>query len=198
MQVVPPAAREEYDRGESSIKNKDSQAGIDSLKKAIEIFPSYFDALDLLGTEYVQLGQFDNATPILTRALAVNNRAASSMFFLGVAYLKLNHFDEAIEWLQNAAAQSSGNPNVYMMLGLAYGNKQSLDEAETALKKAYELGGADAADAHLYLAGIYNKRERYGDAWRELELYLKEAKGLKDTTQIKEMIGKLKAKEKAK
>jgi Flp pilus assembly protein TadD len=198
MQVVPPAAREEYDRGESSIKNKDSQAGIDSLKKAIEIFPSYFDALDLLGTEYVQLGQFDNATPILTRALAVNNRAASSMFFLGVAYLKLNHFDEAIEWLQNAAAQSSGNPNVYMMLGLAYGNKQSLDEAETALKKAHELGGADAADAHLYLAGIYNKRERYGDAWRELELYLKEAKGLKDTTQIKEMIGKLKAKEKAK
>jgi hypothetical protein len=66
------------------------------------------------------------------------------------------------------------------------------------LKKAYELGGTDAADAHLYLAGIYNKRERYGDAWRELELYLKEAKGLKDTTQIKEMIGKLKAKEKAK
>lgn len=198
MQVVPPAAREEFDRGSSSIKNKDTQAGIDALNKALEIFPTYFDALDLLGTEYVKRGQFDIATPILTRALAVNNRAASSMFYLGVAYLKRNHFDEAIEWLQNAAAQSSGNPNVYLMLGVAYGNKQSLDEAETALKKAHQLGGADAAEAHLYLAGIYNKRERYGEAWRELESYLKEAKGLKDTTQIKEMISKLKAKEKAK
>ena len=64
------------------------------------------------------------------------------------------------------------------------------------MKKAYEQGGADAADAHLYLAGIYNKREKFGDAWRELELYVKEAKGLKDKSQLREMIARLKAKEK--
>jgi Flp pilus assembly protein TadD len=120
------------------------------------------------------------------------------MYALGVAHLKLNHFKEAIESLQNAAARDAANPNIFMMLGLAYGHNNSLDESETALKTAYQLGGSSVADAHLYLAGLYNKRERYGEAWRELELYLKEAKGLKDTTQIKEMISKLKAKEKAK
>jgi len=120
------------------------------------------------------------------------------MYWLGFAYLKLSRLNESIEWLQNAAARDSGNPNVQMALGLAYGNNNSLDQAETALRTAYQLGGAGAADAHLYLAGLYNKRERYGEAWRELELYLKEAKGLKDTTQIKELIAKLKAKEKAK
>jgi len=46
------------------------------------------------------------------------------------------------------------------------------------------------------LAGIYNKREKFGDAWRELELYVKEAKGLKDKSQLREMIARLKAKEK--
>ncbi len=132
------------------------------------------------------------------RALAVNDKAPTSMYALGVAYLKLKRFNESIEWLQNAATQDAGNPNVHLMLGLAYGNINSLDQAETALRTAYQLGGAGAADAHLYLAGIYNKRERYGEASRELELYLKEAKGLKDTTQIKEMIAKLKAKEKEK
>lgn len=198
MQVIPPAARAEYDRGVSSLKDKDPAVGIESLKKAIAIFPDYFDALELLGTQYVKLLQFENAIPILVHALAVNNKARSSMYALGVAYLNFNRLDESIEWLQNAAAQDSGNPNVYMMLGLAYGKKQSLDLAETAFKKAYQLGRANAADAHLYLAGIYDKRARYGDEWRELELYLKEARGVKDATKIKEMIGKLKEKEKGK
>lgn len=202
VQVVPPPAREEFNRG-ASVIDKDPPLGILSLKKAIEIFPDYFDALELLGTKYVKVGlsekntaQFESAIPILTRALTVNNKAASSMYALGVAYLKINQLKESIEWLQNSIALDSVNPNAYLMLGLAYGGSGSLDQAETALKKAYEQGGSDAADAHLYLAGLYNKREKYGEASRELELYLKEAKGLKDKTQIKEMIAKLKAKTK--
>jgi len=195
-QDVPAKAREEFNRGLTNLNNKDG--GIDPLKKALEIFPDYFDALELLGSQYAKLGQYENAAPVLARALAVNDKAAISMYWLGFSYLKLNRINESIEWLQNAASRDAGNPNVFMALGLAYGNNNSLDQAETALKNAYQLGGPAAADSHLYLAGLYNKRERFGEAWRELELYLKEAKGLKDTTQIKEMISKLKEKEKAK
>lgn len=194
VQVIPPAARDEYQRGASTV-GKDSESGISSLKKAIEIFPDYYDALDLLGTQYVKLKQFETAVPILSRALQVNDKSGSSMYWLGVAYLRSNHLKESIEWLTNAAGQDSGNANVYMMLGLAYGYSGSLDESETALKKAYQLAGPEVADVHLYLAGLYSKREKHAEAVKELELYLKEAKGLKDKTQIKEMIAKLKAKE---
>jgi Tfp pilus assembly protein PilF len=196
-QVIPPPAREEFTRAVSNL-NKSSASGIDSLKKAVEIFPDYFDALELLGTQYAKLGQFQDAAPILARALAVNDKATISMYWLGFSYLKLNRFNESIEWLQNASTLDSANPNVFMALGLAHGLNNSLDEAESALKTAYKLGGPGAADSHLYLAGLYNKRERYGEAWRELELYLKEAKGVKDPAQIKEMISKLKIKEKEK
>jgi tetratricopeptide (TPR) repeat protein len=120
------------------------------------------------------------------------------MYGLGVAYLNTNHFEEALNWLQRAAEGDPSNPNVFMMQGLAFGRIGRLVESETALKKAYKLGGAMAADVHLYLAGIYNKLERFGEAWRELELYLKEAKGVKDKTKINEMISNLKEKEKAK
>jgi tetratricopeptide (TPR) repeat protein len=109
----------------------------------------------------------------------------------------MGQLKDEIELLQASIGIDSVNPNAYLMLGIAYGNSGSIDQAEAALKKAYEQGGADAADAHLYLAGIYNKRARFGDAWRELELYLKEAKGLKDKTQIREMIARLKEKEKS-
>ena len=196
-QTIPPPALEEFNRG-ASVINKDPAAGILALQKATEIFPDYFDALELLGTQYVKLGQFANAAPILVRALAVNDKSPSSMYSLGFTYLKLNRFAESIEWLQKAAERDAGNPNVFMMLGLAYGNNNFLGESETALKTAYQLGGANAADAHLYLAGIYNKRERYPEAVKELELYLKEAKGLKDPAQVKEMIAKMKAKGKGK
>ena len=117
------------------------------------------------------------------------------MYGLGVAFLNLKRLEQSISWLQQAADGDPANADVFMKLGIAYGNSGALSESETALKKAKELG---LADAHLYLAGIYNKQEKYGEAWRELELYLKEAKGLKDKTKINEMITSLKAKEKAK
>jgi lipopolysaccharide biosynthesis regulator YciM len=196
-QVIPQTAREEYNHGAGSIK-KDPEAGILALKKAIEIFPDYYDALELLGTEYVKTGQYENGIPLLLRAVEVNNKAYPSMYGLGVAFLKLNRFDESVEWLQKAAAGNPGNPNVFMMLGVANGSLGALSESETALKKAYQLGGAQAGESHWYLAGIYNKQQRYGEAWRQLEMYLKEGKDIKDKAKVNELIVSLKAKEKAK
>jgi len=197
-QPVPEAARAEYERGSNSLKNDKPEPGIAALKKAIEIFPDYYDALELLGTEYVKRGEFNLAAPILTHALEVNRRAPKSLYALGVAYLKLNRFAESVELLQKAAEQDPSNANVYMMLGLASGNNRALDQAEAAFKKALQLSGANVAEAHFYLAGIFNKQERYHEAWRELELYLKEAKDIKDREQVRSMIEKLKAKDKAK
>jgi tetratricopeptide (TPR) repeat protein len=196
-QVIPSTAREEYSHGASSLK-KDPAAGILALKKAIEIFPDYYDALELLGTEYVKTGQYENGTALLVRAVEINSKAYASMYYLGVAFLKLNRFDESVEWLQKAGAGDPGNANVFMMLGVVHGTRGALSESETALKKAYQLGGAQAAESHWYLAGIFNKQQRYGEAWRQLEIYLKEARDIKDKAKINDLIASLKAKEKAK
>jgi tetratricopeptide (TPR) repeat protein len=194
VQIIPQPALEEFNRGASSIR-KDPAGGILALTKAIEIFPDYYDALELLGTEYLASGQFDKAIPMLLHAVEINTKAYKSMYGLGVAFLNLKRLEESISWLEKAANGDSVNADVFMKLGIAYGNSGALSESETNLKKAHQLG---LPDALLYLAGIYNKQEKYGDAWRQLELYLKEAKGLKDKTKINEMIANLKAKEKAK
>src|SRR5262249_20604900 len=106
-QPTPEAARAEYERGLSGLKNNKPEPAIAALKKAIEIFPDYYDALELLGTEYVKRGEFDLALPILTHAVDVNRRAPKSLYALGVAYLKLNRFAESVELLQKAAEQDS-------------------------------------------------------------------------------------------
>lgn len=196
-QDVPKAARSEYERGTNHLKGSKTDQGIASLKKAVELFPDYFDALELLGMEYVKAGQFEAAIPVLMHAIEINKRAPKCFYSLGVACLKLSRLPEAIEWLGKSAQLDGGSVNTQMMLGLAYGSNGEFDKSESAFKKTLQLGGPAAAEAHYYLTGLYNKQERYREAWQELELYLKEAKNLKDPNQIKAMIANLKEKEKA-
>ncbi|MEP7342512.1 MAG: tetratricopeptide repeat protein [Acidobacteriota bacterium] len=196
-QTIPDAARIEYERGAEAVKGDKFEQADAALKKAIGLFPDYFLALELLGTEYVKRGQFDLALPLLAHAVEVNRRAPKSLYALGVANLKLNHLAESIEWLKKAASEDSSNPNTYVMLGQAYGNNREYDQSATALKKAIALGGNQVAEVHFYLASIYNKQGKYAEAVKELEIYLKEGKDI-DRVKIKAAIDSLKAKEKAK
>lgn len=197
-QEVPKAAQKEMERATKDLKSNYSELGIASLKKAIEVFPDYFAALELLGLEYLKIGQYDLAVQSLTRATVVNKRASRSMYGLGVAFMKLSQLPEAIEWFLKSEQIDPKNPNTSMMLGLAYGNSGDLAKSEAAFRKSLQLGGEAAAEAHYYLTGLYNKQERYHEAWQELELFLKEAKNVKEPSQIKAMIASLKEKEKAK
>lgn len=198
VQEVPGAAKADYERALNFLKSGKTEAAIAALKKAVDKFPTYFDALELLGTEYVKARQFAAGLLILSRALEVNQRAPRSLYALGVARLKLGQPDEAIEAFKKAAELNPNNPNVPMMTALAYGRIGDLAKSEVAFKKALQLGGAAMAEARVHLASVYEKQERYSEAVRELELYLREAKNVNDPQRIRSMIEKLnkKAKEK--
>jgi tetratricopeptide (TPR) repeat protein len=195
-QDVPPAANSEFERGAREIKSNRIEPGIEALKKAIEIFPQYFLALEMLGTEQVKRGNYEEAVPLLTTAIEVNRSAPKSLYALGVAQLKLNRQDESIESLKASLEFDPQNANAYMMLGIAQGNKKLFDESEGSFRKAYELGRERLPEVHLYLAALYNRQERFAAAVAELELFLKEAKDIKNRAQIEEMLSKMKAKAK--
>lgn len=194
-QDIPKPALKEFEKATKELKNGKADQAVPALKKAIEVFPDYFEALELLGIEYVKTGQYDAAITVLTHALEINKRSARSMYGLGVAYLKLSRLQEAVSWLEKSAQAEPASANTQMMLGLAYGTGGAFDKSEAALKKALQTGGTAAAEAHFYLAGLYNKLNKYADARQELEIFLKESKSIKDPAQIKAMIESLKQKE---
>ena len=99
-QNVPPAARNEYERALKSLKANKQEQAIVALKKALELFPDYYDALETLGVEYVKTAQHETALPLLVRALELNKSGTRSLYGLGVAYLNLNRYNEAIERLE--------------------------------------------------------------------------------------------------
>ena len=198
VQEVPAEARKEYERGAAMLqKTEQRKEGIETLKKAIEIFPSYFDALELLGTDYVNNKEYEPAIPVLTRAIEVNRRAYQSLNLLSVAQYNLKQLPEAVESMRRAITLNQGSANANLWLGMLLKQSGKLDEAETYLKQADHLAGSKSADAHWQLALLYNQLKRYTEAADQLELFLKTQPEAKDTELIKKLIQRLRQQSRA-
>ena len=191
VQEVPEQARKEYERGVALLKKTEQRKeGVESLKKAIGIFPLYFDALALLGSEYVKEQEYDPAIPVLTKAVEVNGRAYQSLYALSVAQHNLKLLPEAVESMRRAITLNQSSVNANLWLGMLLRQTDKLDEAETYLKQANQLASSKLPEAHWQLALLFNQLKRYKEAADELELFLKLQPDAKDTELIKKLIEK--------
>jgi tetratricopeptide (TPR) repeat protein len=189
VQEVPENARKEYDRAAELLQKDDrGKEGVDTLKRAIEIFPMYFAALELLGTEYVKRQEFELAIPLLTKAIEVNRRAYPSLYALSVAQYNLKQVPQAIESIRRAIVLNGGSVNANLWLGMLLRQTDKLDEAETYLKQADKLSESKSSEAHWQLALLFNQLKRFKEAADELELFLKVQPNSKDTELIKKLI----------
>lgn len=191
VQEVPEQARREFDRGSELLKNDRRREGVVALKKAVEIFPSYFAALELLGMEYVKQQEYEPAIDVLTKAVEVNRRAYQSLYGLSVAQQSLKQLPQAVESMRRAITLNPASVNANLWMGMLLRQSARLDEAETYLKQADKLAESKSADAHWQLALLFNDLKRYREAADELELFLKVQPDSKDTELIKKLIQRL-------
>jgi tetratricopeptide (TPR) repeat protein len=192
VQEVPEPARKEFVQGVNLLRRKEQRAeALLKLNKAIEIFPSYYEALELLGNEYVKDEKYQEALPVLTKALEVNKRAYHSLYSLSVAQYNLKQLPDAVDLMRRAITlnPSSVNANLWFGMLLRYSNK--LGEAEIYLKQADQLAGSKNAEAHWQLALLYNQLKKPKEAADHLELFLKLQPDSRDADNIKKLIQRL-------
>lgn len=194
VEEVPTEARKLYTKAAEQLADK-KDTGLDDLKQAIQIAPSYYAALDLLGTEYVKRSQFKEAIPYLIKAVEVNGRSFSSSYALGVAQLNLKQNKEAVAALKSATEIYPQSPNAQLRYGTALRISGDNENAEKTLLKAKELlKKTPIAEVHWQLALLYNKIEKYQKAADELELFLKVQPDSTNAEQIKKLIAQLRDK----
>ena len=194
-QVVPPEAERVYQTAIGNISKGEKESAIKELKRAIEIFPTYFLALQQLGLLYIDVEKDEQAIEPLTKAIKVNAQAANSHLGLGMAYVNLDRLEKAVPELNTAINLDPRLFRAHLFLGMAFITMGKLDDAEKLLKQAYSIGGPkQASAAHLYLTSIYNTRKEYQKAIDELEAYLKENPKAPNAPNIQQAITKLKAK----
>lgn len=192
VQEVPEQARKEYERGAELLQRPDQRKeGFETLKKSIEIFPDYFAALELLGTEYIKERDYEPAIPVLTKAIDVNRRSYQCLNLLSVAQYNLQQLPQAVESMKRAIAIDNKSTNANLWLGMLLRQTGQLDEAETYLKQADQLAGSKLPEAHWQLALLFNQLKRYKEAADHLELFLKVQPEAKDTALIKKLIQRL-------
>jgi Tfp pilus assembly protein PilF len=194
VQEVPQNAIKLYEAGVEDLNNKKENEGFDKLKKALELFPNYFLALDRLGTEYVVRGHYAPAFVLLTKAVEINPRSFSSTFGLGLASYRLQQVDKAIEHLKRSTEIYDKHSGAYLWLGIALHHNKKLSQAEAALNQANKLSKGESAEVHWQLARVYKDQKRYREAANELELFLKYKPETAEIEKIKEMINTLRQK----
>ena len=192
VQEVPEAARKQYQKATDLLdKSNRRQEAFAALKSAVEIFPQYFDALELLGTEQVKDQQYEAAIPVLTKALEVNSKAYASCFALGVAQYHMKQVPMAIESFRRALLLNEKSINANLWLGIALRQTTRPEDAEAYLKRADVLAESKLPDAHWQLALLFNQLKRYKEAADELEIFLKVEPDARDAEQIKKLIQRL-------
>lgn len=192
-QEIPDDARRSYKKGVEQLADKKDE-GLESLKRAIEIFPTYYDALDRLGAEYVLRKEYEEAAKYLVRAIDVNRRSFSSYYALGIASYNLKNLPAAIEALNAAITINPQSVNAHIFLGMVLRIDGNFEKAEKALLQAKKLAeNSPVAEIHWQLALLYEKTGRNKKAAEELERYLKLSPKAPNAEQIKKLIADLRA-----
>lgn len=198
-QEIPKAARKAYEEGLNFLREKKESEGLASLRQAIELFPSYYLALDRLGGEYAIRGTanrsyLEAALVLLAKALEINPRSPSAAFGLGWTQYHLGRNAEAIETLRKAVNLNPKAVDCYLWLGKALKQGGNIAEAETVFKKANDLADKKSSEAHWQLAKIYSDQKRYQEAADELEMFLKVQPNAADAERIRVIIKQLRDK----
>jgi tetratricopeptide (TPR) repeat protein len=196
-QEIPDAARKLYKKGVKQLEDKKDE-GLDTLKQAIEIFPTYYDALDRLGTEFMLRQKYEEAAPYLIKAIDVNQRSFSSFYALGIVSYNLKNLEAATEALRAATTINPQSINANIFYGMILRIDGKYEQAEKALLHAKSLAEktVPVAEIHWQLALLYEKTARYTQAADELERFLKLAPKTADAQKIKKLIADLRAKAK--
>lgn len=194
QQTVPEPARKAYTEGTQFLTDKKTAEGIESLKKAVELFPTYFMALSRLGEEYIQQKNYTEAVPVLKKAVEVNPKGEQAFNSLGTAQLRLKQTADAISTFQQEIKVAPKSANAHLGLGMALYADGKMEDAEKEFKQAYKLGGKRIPIVHLHLAQLYDKSKRYKDEASELELYVKEEPSDPNADKYKKIIENLRAK----
>lgn len=194
-QEVPDAAKKEYEKGIKSLEGKKNTEAMGFFRRAVEIFPDYYDALEHLGSESVEQRDYQSANEYLSRAIKINRDGWQSYFYLGVTQYNLKQRDDAIRSLRRALELNPNSANAGMWLGIILSqNAETRTEAIQAFENVVRVTKSEIPDAWFYLGSLYSKNNQFKEAADALEQFLRLAPQTGDRDKLKKIIEQLRQK----
>jgi Flp pilus assembly protein TadD len=189
---VPKPALDHYNNAVEKAKKNDHTGAIDELKLAIKEYPSFMQAFNELGVQYLKLNQLEDADEAFKGALKIAPDARAPLINRGIANVLMKRYGEAVPILRKALTKDDQSAVGHYFLGQALANLGLFEDAEKELLASLKLGKEEMKEAHRLLAILYASRGANKQAAEELEAYLKLAPDAPDAKKLKEKIRQLK------
>jgi len=181
-QNVPSAARNALEAGLKLTEQGKIQPAIENMRKAIEIFPDYFDAHLQLGNTFLKTDQLQEAIAELDKARLINPNDERAYQSFGLLLMRQRNYAVAVAVFAEAARLNPANPmNAVMrataLIHQAAGSEEDrshlLSRAEIALTQALSLSENKLKPDSMTMALFYELKGEPERAAAELESYLK-------------------------
>lgn len=122
---------------------KQFDKAIADLKKAFEIDPKSYDAINNLGLYYSEMGDVANAIKYLNKSIEINPKFDKAYYNLGNTYAKQGDYNKAIEFYKKAIAIDPKYEDAYNNTGNSYAAMKDYANAITYYKKVIEINPAN-------------------------------------------------------
>jgi tetratricopeptide (TPR) repeat protein len=187
-----PKALREFEKGNAKERKGDFPAAIVHYQEALRLEPSFYPALNNLGTVLEKQRDHAQAEAAFLKSLKINSDDAEAYINLGHVLYEEGKYGAAIERLEQGLQRFPRSAVAHFFLGSAYLRLGNLEKAEPNLKTASTLDPDRMAPAHLQLANLYLRRRDLTAASTELESYLQANPSDPRAPAIKKMLADIK------
>ena len=188
---VPADARAAFEKGSAALAEKKSDAAIAYFKKAVELYPSFFDAHLSLAQLYMDAKQWDKAEASLRQAVKINPQAVTAMVSLGEVYRREKKYEEGKKILEDAIKVDNNSWESNFTLGRIYWELKDIAKAGKYVARSIELQ-PNVAEAHLLAGNIFMRAGLPVNALVEYEEYLRLAPDGEFAGETQVLVEKLK------
>lgn len=171
---APGRAKDSYARALRFLAKNDLKSAVESLQKAITIYPNYVSAHNALGYAYFQQKEYEQARQEFTLAVQLDDHLSSSYLNLGRVQLAMGETSAAESSMEKAS--SIAPLDQQLLLALAYAQYANHDYGETikTAKRAHSQSHSETAMLHYFAAASWQALHNLQEAREELQTFLAE------------------------
>jgi tetratricopeptide (TPR) repeat protein len=171
---VPDKARKELDKANEAISRQEWSKAIESLNKAIAIYPQYASAYNNLGVVYAHMNDVVREQQALEKAVSLDDHFVAACQNLVKVYLRQRAYPQAETLLGKGLSVEPNNGQYLMLMADVQYMEGHYDAAIATAKKVHALPNDHPATAHYIAAKAYEQEHRSQDALAEFQVFLKE------------------------
>jgi hypothetical protein len=172
---APKKARSAFNKANDALTEKtpDYKKALKELNKAVEVYPQFSAAWDLMARIHLSQGNRENGENCFLRAIEEEPKFIRP--YLGLAQIAFqdNNWSSTANWSSKVLDLDSNYPQALYWHGLAAFYLRNFEASEKSLSSLYESGHSRNYPFGLFPLGVVHANQgKIAEAVKELDLYL--------------------------